>query len=67
MYATSGRVRVVMYNKHPIKDLYGLVFIASRSAFVVGDCILVNFMPDSHGITTAFASCWLNRFVTSSM
>jgi hypothetical protein len=57
MYATSGRVQVVMYNRHPINDLYGLDRMSSRSAFVVGDCILVSFIPDSYEFTTAFASC----------
>jgi hypothetical protein len=32
---------------------------------MVGDCIFISFMPDSHGFTTA--SCWLNGLTTSSM
>ncbi|KAG2794205.1 hypothetical protein PC112_g18125 [Phytophthora cactorum] len=66
MYATSGRVQVVIYNKHPINDLYGLDRMSSRSAFVAGDCNFDNFIPVSHGFTTVFECSWLNLLTTSS-
>ncbi|KAG2785237.1 hypothetical protein PC116_g7539 [Phytophthora cactorum] len=51
----SGRVHVVKYIRHPIRERYGRDCISARSSAVVGDIDFDNFMFEAHGFPTGLA------------